>query len=380
MSLKIVADQNIPRVREWFAPLGEVRMVAGRTLDASAVSDADILLVRSVTRVDAGLLAGSRVRFVGTATIGTDHLDLAWLAQRGIAVANAPGSNATSVVEYVLSALAAVDDVLERLLAGAQVGIVGLGNVGGRLLQRLQRLGIRVIGHDPLLPASSGLPLRALDEVLASAVVCLHTPLTREGPHPTRHLLGPAALARLRPGALLLNAGRGAVIDNRALAGILAQGRDLRTVLDVWEGEPAIDAGLLAAVTLGTPHIAGYSSDGKLAGTRMMLEACCRHLGVPVPLPAEPEPPLPLRLDPALRGADLLRAALLACYDVRADDRRLREAYAGGGVAAFDALRKDYPVRRELAAWAVVNWRDLDEEQRTLLTALGLSGGGSAGR
>lgn len=378
--LKIVADQNIPRVEAWFAGLGEVVTVPGRTLDAATVRDADILLVRSVTRVDQALLGGSRVRFVGTATIGTDHLDLGWLAGQGIAVASAPGSNADSVVEYVLSALAAVDGVLEGLLAGGSVGIVGLGNVGGRLLQRLRRLGIRAYGHDPLLTATPERPLYRLEQVLAADVVSLHTPLTRGGPHPTWHLLNAKALARLRPGAMLLNSGRGAVIDNPALARLLTRRGDLRVALDVWEGEPAIDAGLLGLVTLGTPHIAGYSSDGKLAGVGMVLAACCRHLGLPLPpLPAVESAPA-LQLDPALRGVALLRAALLGSYDIREDDRRLRAAYADGGAVAFDVLRRDYPVRRELGARRVAGWDGLCREQQQLLTALGLRGEGSAGR
>jgi erythronate-4-phosphate dehydrogenase len=284
------------------------------------------------------------------------------------------------VVEYVLSALAAVDDVLERLLAGGCVGIVGLGNVGGRLLRRLQRLGIRAIGHDPLLTDTLQQPLHSLEEVLAADVVSLHTPLTRSGPFPTWHLLDANALAQLQPAALLINSGRGAVIDNPALAQLLARRCDLRVVLDVWEGEPAIDAGLLSLVRLGTPHIAGYSSDGKLAGVRMVLTACYRYLGLaPPPLPAA-EPAPPLRFDSSLRGVALLRAALLGSYDIREDDRQLRLAYANGGAVAFDALRRDYAIRRELGARAVAGWSRLDREQRQLLKALGLGEKDSEGR
>ncbi len=371
--LTIVADENMPRVREWFAPLGEVRVLPGRTLSAADVRDADVLLVRSVTRVDRALLDGSRVQFVGTATIGTDHLDLDWLRAAGIAVASAPGCNAESVVEYILSALAVTGDLLESLLGRRRhVGIVGLGNVGGRLACRLSALGIDVIGCDPLV-AGSVVPSRSLDEVLAADVVCLHTPLTRGGDHPTWHLLDAARIAALRPGTLLLNAGRGGVIDTAALLQRLRRSADLDVVLDVWEGEPAISVDLLERVRLGTPHIAGYSLDGKLAGTRRVLEACCRHFGLPLPELDDAGAPPRLLLDAALDEVALLRSAVLQACDIRTDDARMRAALrddAGG--AAFDALRRHYPVRRELAAFEVELGGELSVRQWQLLSAAGV--------
>lgn len=367
---RIVADENIPDVSEWFAPLGEVRTVAGRSLGAAELGDADILLVRSVTQVNRELLAGSRVRFVGTATIGTDHLDLDYLRAHGITWASAPGCNATSVVEYVLSALCVLDGVLERLLRGGLVGIIGLGNVGSRLRERLQRLGISVIAYDPLLPPADH--LRSLDEVLAADVVCCHTPLTRTGPYPTWHLLDEHRLRQLRPGAVLLNAGRGGMLDNAALLRLLEERDDLRVVLDVWENEPDISRALLDRVPIGSPHIAGYSFDGKQAGTRLILEACCAFLREP--LPAFPPSKLAapsIHLPAGIHGVELLRAAMLAAYDVRADDRRLREALDSGGVEAFDRLRKFYPVRRELAAFFIDSMGRLDHAARAELNALG---------
>lgn len=369
----IVADENIPAIRASFGGLGEVRTRPGRTLTRADLEGAEILLVRSVTRVDRALLEGSPVRFVGTATIGTDHLDLEYLHSRGITVVSAPGSNAASVVDYVLSCLCVLDGVLERLLGGgATVGIIGLGNVGGRLLRRLQGLGIRCIGYDPLLPPAPGLPLCDLDTVLAADVICCHTPLTTVGSYPTRHLLDTGRLQRLRPGAVLLNAGRGAVVDNAALTMLLAGRPDLRVVLDVWEGEPALHAGLPERVTIATPHIAGYAWDGKLAGTRMLLEACSRYLHMPLPDPPAAEPG-PLLADAAgLEGAALLRAAVLAVYDVREDDRRLRAVLAAGeGAAGFDRLRRDYPRRRELSVLRIAGWEALPAPARALLSALG---------
>lgn len=347
-ALRIVADANVPMVEALFSDIGDVSRVAGRDLDAASVADADILIVRSVTRVDAALLAGSGVRFVGSATIGTDHLDLPWLEAAGIAWANAPGSNAGSVVEYVLAALAAVPGVLEPLLAGrGRVAVVGYGNVGGRLYARLQRLGIDTVACDPLIQPPPGVRLLPLDEALHSEVVCLHTPLTRQGAHATFHLLDEARLGRLPRNALLLNAGRGAVVDSSALAARLATGA-LRAVLDVWEEEPGLPPALLDACELATPHIAGYSVDGKLAGALMVHAACRRFLGLPE---ARPDLPLPAAsgvvLDPALRGVALLRQALLAAYDIRVDHHALRRVrLAGDGAAGFDRLRRDYPPRR----------------------------------
>jgi erythronate-4-phosphate dehydrogenase len=373
----IVADENIARVREAFAGFGEVRTLPGRSLSAAEVRDADVLLVRSVTPVGRELLAGSRVRFVGSATIGTDHLDIDYLDANGIAWSAAPGCNATAVAEYVLSALAALDGVLERLLSGGVVGVIGLGNVGSRLAGRLRRLGIRCIGYDPLLDGDTvHLPLCDLDPVLAADVVCCHVPLTRGGEFPTLHMLDAPHLARLRPGAVLLNAGRGGAVDGIALAELLRRRTDLRAVLDVWEGEPAIDRSLLGLVELGTPHIAGYSVDGKLAGTLQILEACARHCRWQLaaePLVAEAAPSI--AIDDELSGAALLRHAIHAVYDVRADDRALRDRLGAATAAAvgveFDQLRKSYPPRREFAAVRIDNWGALSEGNRNLLRALG---------
>ena len=369
----IVADENIPKVREWFAPLGTVVTRSGRDLAAADVRAADILLVRSVTSVGPDLLQDSHVGFVGTATIGTDHLDLDYLARAGITVASAPASNAQSVVDYVLSVLAAMDGVVERLLVGGTVGVVGLGNVGARLLRRLRALGIDAIGCDPFVIAED-LPQQSLAEVLTRDVVCLHTPLTRTGEYPTFHLLNEKNLATLKPDAVLLNAGRGAVIDNRALLRLLEQRHDLRVVLDVWETEPAIDITLLQKVALGTPHIAGYSLDGKLAGTRMLLQACCEFLGEELPITSATDEPLRLQLSNG-KAVNTLREALLAVYDPRRDDAALRNFSDDAGISAhFDRLRKNYPVRREIASCVIENWETLDHTAQKLLRAAGFSG------
>ncbi|MDB6062463.1 MAG: 4-phosphoerythronate dehydrogenase [Verrucomicrobiaceae bacterium] len=373
----IVADENMPLLRETFAQLGEVRTYPGRHLRAEQVADADILLVRSVTQVNRKLLKKSRVKFVGTATIGTDHIDLNYLQQCGIAVASAPGSNANAVVDYVLSALCALDGAMESVLCGKQVGIIGLGNVGSRLLQRLQALGIACIGYDPLLPLSSPLPTADLDTVLHCDVVCCHAPLTHDGDFPTRHLLDKSRLNQLPANAILLNAGRGGVIDNFALKQLLQTRNDVRVVLDVWENEPTIDAELLKLVTLGTPHIAGYSLDGKIAGTRMVFEACCRFLAVKSELPLLMSSFLPVKINvPShLYGSALTRAAIHSVYDVRVDNSNMRVALCDSisvkVAERFDALRKNYVERREFSACEINNWSEFDVEQKALLLKAG---------
>ena len=370
----IIADENIPKVREFFSPLAEVRTFEGRTFDAVDVTAADALLVRSVTPVDARLLAGSAVRFVGTATIGFDHLDCDYLSEHGIQWASAPGSNATSVVEYVISALCTLPGILEALLKGGEVGIIGMGNVGGRLYQRLNALGVRCLGYDPLISPSSFPILTNLERVLQADVICLHTPLSVSGDFPTNHMIGNEQLLTLKPNAVLLNAARGAVVDNLALRRQLQKGLRLITILDVWENEPYINLPLMQQVTLGTPHIAGYSLDGRLRGTEMIYRAYCRYLRI------DPDPALRKQADHAisvnrhLHGANLIRQVVSDCYAIAEDAHRMRAALLADipktGLI-FDRLRKSYPVRREFSACHISNCEELDDEQLNCLSALG---------
>ena len=345
--MKVVADDNMPLLAELFGRHGEVVALPGRAIGATAVRDADVLLVRSVTRVDAALLAGSRVRFVGSATSGCDHVDRHWLEQQGIRFAHAPGCNAGAVVQYLLSAFCALRPHWRELV----VGIVGCGAVGGRLYRLLRGLGVRCLVHDPLLPAA--IPERCdLDAVLAGAdILCLHVPLTSGGDHPTFHLLDADRLARLKSGCLLINAARGAVVDNAALRQRLAAGAPLTAVLDVWEGEPRLDLALSRQVAIGTPHIAGYSREGRENGTRAVHAAFCGWLGVSPP--AAPAGALqPLAVAP---GPDALARAIQATFDARAEHRRMAAALAAGADIGqtFDALRRSCPERREFGHFEV---------------------------
>lgn len=323
--LKIVADENIAYSAHFFAPSGELVLLPGRSISRVDVQDADILLVRSVTPVNRQLLEGTAVRFVGSCTIGTDHIDTQWLQSNNIRFAYAPGCNARAVVEYVLSALLLLQ---VNFLAGSRIGIVGCGNVGGLLLRCLQKAGADVVGFDPLL-VGSDFPLVDFEKILECDVICLHTPLTKTGLHPTFHLFDETAINSLKSGTVLLNAGRGAVINNDALLRRLKNSHDLRVVLDVWENEPAISADLLQRVAIGTPHIAGYSAEGKLRGTEMVYEALCDFLGCN-------KTASPVRLD-----------GERVPYSISVDDSALRKQYPVDGALAFDRLRKHYIPRLE---------------------------------
>ncbi len=367
LSLHLLADANIPFVQTACQPFGHTRLLPGQEIRPESISGTDVLLVRSVTRVDEALLRGGRVRFVGSATIGTDHIDLDYLRREGIAFAHAPGSNAGSVVEYVLAALLAVyaEQALyteqDGVLRNRTVGVVGCGHIGAALAARLPALGARVLRCDPPLAEAAEATGRAhafvsLDAVLAEAdVATLHPPLVRTGPHPTFHLIGAGELRAMRTNTLLVNASRGAVVDNAALREALAAGQIGGAVLDVWENEPTPDPELVALSDLATPHIAGYSFDGKVRGTAMLHDALAAWLGVPPGWTAETvlaEALPPVRTpDPNLAETAWLDALVRQAYDIRADDARMRDLLAlpvAERAAAFHRLRKTYPRRR---AW-----------------------------
>lgn len=354
--MHILADENIPLVDAFFAEHGEIRRMHGRTINRAALGDSEVLLVRSVTRVDRELLEGSRVRFVGTCTIGTDHLDLDYFEEAGIAWASAPGCNARGVVDYVLGSLLALAEGEGVELADLRYGVVGAGEVGGRLVEVLRGLGWNVRVCDPPRQAQETGEFVGLDEILEECdVISLHTPLILEGEHATFHLLDQARLERLRPGAWLINASRGAVVDNAALREQLAQRPDIQAVLDVWEGEPQVDVALAELCWIATPHIAGYSLDGKLRGTAQVYQAFCASRGLEPKIElAELMPETPLRGLSFAETAipeDMLATICRAVYDPRRDDAAFRRSLAGDDEqrrAGFDRLRKQYPPRREI--------------------------------
>lgn len=375
--MKIIADENIPLVEEFFGRLGEVVRIPGRQMRPEDVRAADALIVRSVTQVNVQLLAESSVKFVGTCTIGVDHLDQAYLAEKQINWASAPGCNANSVVEYVYAALCH----LNISWLGKTIGIIGCGNVGGLLYRRLKAQGVQVRCYDPNLTLAQNPDLTSLEAVLACDIISMHTPLVTSGPYPSYHLIGERELNSLRPGAVLLNCGRGPVIDNQALLKVLTQRSDLRVVLDVWEPEPDISLELLDKVLLGSPHIAGYSYDGKLNGTEMIYQACCAHFAItPQASLRALVPPLAdnhLQVNPSLNPWEQARALIKQVYDIAADDSRLRalaqSTRAGDALfgAGFDEQRKHYPRRREFHNYEVS--LGFDTEAKLWLSTLGFT-------
>jgi len=347
--MHIVADENMPALDD-FERLGRVTRVDGRGLKRADLRDADILLVRSVTPVTESLLAGTPVRFVGSATIGTDHVDLAALDRMGIAFACAPGCNARAVAEYVLQALLMASRRHGRSLRGSSVGVIGLGNVGGLVASWLRALGVEVLGCDPPLARAGRVSSVSLDEALSADAISLHVPLIKQGPEATRHLLDMDRLQALHHGQTLINTCRGPVIDNQALARRLARGDGPLSFLDVWEGEPRVDPVLLERVFCGSPHVAGYSVEGKRLGSAMLYEAWClwrgetRSGGESVASPRT----LTQDVEDESQLLDLLRHA----HRLPEDDERLRRSLRESDpAAAFDRLRKQYPPRHELHHW-----------------------------
>lgn len=376
--MRIVADENIPLLDAFFAQYGDIRRLPGRSLDRAAVADADVLLVRSVTQVDRALLEGSPVRFVGTCTIGTDHLDLDYFQEAGIQWSSAPGCNARGVVDYVLGSLLTLAEIEGVDLAQRTYGVVGAGEVGGRLVKVLRGLGWNVRVCDPPRQAAEGGDFVSLEQVLEHCdVISLHTPLSKTGDQPTWHLFDHSRLQQLKPGSWLINASRGAVVDNAALREVLLEREDLQAVLDVWEGEPQVDVALADLCVLATPHIAGYSLDGRQRGTAQIYQAFCAYLGQAprislddlLPKPWLAQVSLNANSDPAWALAMLCRGV----YDLRRDDADFRRSLIGDTNSrrlAFDALRKHYPARREIEGLAV-NIQGESAQLQRIVTALG---------
>jgi erythronate-4-phosphate dehydrogenase len=352
--VNILVDRNIRAAEATFGAHARLRFMDGRAIRREHLLDVGALLVRTATRVDAALLDGTAVGFVGTTSIGTDHMDLDSLARKGIAWANAPGCNADSAAQYTLAMAWLACERLGLDLRGLSAGIVGCGNVGSRARALFRALGMQVVACDPPLADAGMSGLVSLDEALGQDVVSLHVPLTRDGPYPTVRFIGREELSRMKPGALLINTARGDVIDGRALRASL-QSKRLHTALDVWPGEPEIDVALLEAVTVATPHVAGYSDDGKRRGTLMVYAAFCAWAGVaPVEPPAAPDQPPVLHI--AAGEAVLSRALDAACFVRRHDSamRALADLAPEIRAREFDRLRRDYPPRRDFQAWRIV--------------------------
>lgn len=344
--MKIVADENIPFADELFSSLGTVELKPGRTLLADDVRDADILLVRSVTKVDRHLLEGSRVKFVGTCTIGTDHIDQNYLESAGIAFSSAPGCNAFGVIQYVFSILASLD----KLDIRNKIGIVGCGNVGGRLYKKLKALGFECVCIDPHLDINMIPDLADFSALYGCDVICMHTPRIQTGAYPTEKLMGRKQFEAFKEGALLINAGRGECVDNQALSEYLMTHDDLVVALDVWAHEPNVYAPLIPYVKFCSPHIAGYSYEGRVNGSTMIFEALSDFLAKPNTWIDEQLLNLRQRHFGEIEETQVksLEEFILHSYDPEIDHQNFLEAVSTFP-SSFDFLRKSYRKRRELA-------------------------------
>lgn len=375
----IIADSKIPNVEIAFHQFGEVRMLRTSEMTNANIKDATAILVRSETPVNESLLKHARVKFVGTATIGTDHVDLDYLQQCDIGFASCPGSNANSVSEYVLAALLEMAEQYHFSLRGKILGVIGHGNTGSRVAIKAEALGMKVLLNDPPL-ARATLDPRYLHigELMDADIISLHVPLTRSGEDATFHLVNEQRLSAMKRGSILINSSRGAVAETEALKQAIISEHLLTCVLDVWENEPRIDTDLLGQTSIGTPHIAGYSFDGKLNATSMLQRAIGSFFNMPMPeqkseMPSElNELALPERTN---APESLLAFLVRQCYDIREDDRRLRRVISmtqEDRAAYFRKLRAEYPIRREFHN-AVVDGTELDEETQNMLAAIGFA-------
>ena len=333
--MKIVVDRNIPFIEKPLSEIGRVVMLPGAEITPAVMADADILITRTRTRCDASLLDGSTCRFIGTATIGTDHIDLDYCRNRGITVANAPGCNAPAVAQWVLAAIQSHKPE-GRDFSDLTLGVIGAGHVGSIVIRWARGLGMRVLVNDPLLqerdPAAYSYSTIA-DIARECDVITVHTPLTRTGSHPTHHLINKEFVSSLRRTPLLLNAARGAVTDTAALLDGLDKGLIGAVGIDCWEGEPDMNPQLLARAFAATPHIAGYSRQGKIRATQMVLDSLSRHLNLPSPLQADA---------PAIATVPDTITPAQTAYDILADTAALRAT-----PTLFESLRNNYNLREE---------------------------------
>jgi len=369
--MHIIVDENIVLAEEAFSSFGNARLVNGRSLTNDAIRDAEILIVRSITKVNEELLKKSNVKFVGTATIGTDHIDLEYLKSRDIRFADAKGCNADSVAEYVFAALLKVASEKNISLNGKSIGVIGVGNIGSRIVRLAESLGLIVLKNDPPLERKGiGRNYVGIDDALQADIITFHVPMSYEGIDKTFHLLNENNLKKIKSGTVIINTSRGAVIDNIALLSESVK-KEFNLILDVWENEPSINSDLLAKTKIATPHIAGYSFEGKVNGTKMIYNSLCKFLNVN----SAWEPKLPpierkdLQLLDGKSSEEKLFKLFSSIYDIENDDARLREIskhklIEQGGY--FDLLRKSYPVRREFSNFTV----HISEKERHLKPVL----------
>lgn len=370
--MKVVIDDKIPYIQGALEPFAEVVYLPGSKTTPEIVRDADAIITRTRTKCNETLLAGSSVRFIATATIGYDHIDTVYCDKAGISWTNAPGCNSSSVEQYIASALMILSEKKGFNFADKTIGIVGVGNVGYKVARIAEIFGMKVLLNDPPRERKEGSEaFTDLDEILEKAdIITLHVPLNHDGIDKTYHLADEAFFARLKKQPILINSCRGEVTETKAFKEALKSGRISGAVIDCWENEPNIDLELMALTDLATPHIAGYSKDGKANGTSMSIQALSRFFGLGIDDWSCKNVELPETTEIVIDGANksgqqILREAVLATYDIREDDQRLR-----GSVETFEKQRGDYPIRREFPVYSIIT-KNIDQNSIEKLKRLG---------
>lgn len=357
--MKILADENIPQAKEAFSKFGKVMLLHGREITNGQLTDKDALIVRSITNVNEKLLNNTPVKFVGTATIGTDHVDTDFLKSRGIYFADAAGCNSFSVAEYVITAVANIFFHSGKTFAGKRIGIVGYGNIGTKVARFAKALCFEPVINDPPLQRKLvNENFCPLEETLNCDVVTFHVPLNKTGIDKTYHLLNAGNINQIKSGSLLINTSRGPVVDNAALKKRLLANRDIKVVLDVWENEPNIDLELLKLADIGTAHIAGYSLEGKLNGTFYIYKALCKFLKIDPDWTPDYQSIRGkiLELNSSNNIEEILSEAFSRIYDIDNDSSQLKRLLNERQINPdkyFDMLRKNYYIRREFNNYSI---------------------------
>lgn len=347
----ILADENIPYVEQAFATLGKVKTMPGRLVCNADLLHTDILLVRSITQVNAELLKGSAVKFVASATSGINHIDLGYLKQKNIGFSHALGSNAISVAQYVTAGICHWSQLSNKPLDQISLGIIGYGHVGKQLEKLAIQLGINCVLNDPPLSETGQSGLQDIKSAMACDVVSLHVPYSQQGKHATDHLINNDNIQSLQPNALFINTSRGGVVEEKALLAYKFKHPQFQIILDVWENEPSINLEMLSQTLLATAHIAGYSFDGKLRGTEMIYQACCQFFNITPQWSTnkfdfDGNQPYDFKFN---KYQDT-RTSILKAYDIIQDSNQLMNILTNHNLKKeehFDCLRKHYSIRRE---------------------------------
>lgn len=347
----------MPLVEEAFKTIGKTTVLEGRTITADDLKDVDIFATRSTTKVNKQLLQGSKIKFVGTATIGIDHMDTDYMENNGIKWCYSPGCNANSVSEYLVAGLLHLARKNNFTLEGKTIGIIGIGNVGKLVVKKAEALGMRILQNDPPRQrAENSSQFVSLEQIKQeSDIITVHVPLTKEGIDATYHLIDKNFFSQTKENLIFIDAARGPIVDTPALINAIDTGTVSHCIMDTWEGEPDLVQELLDKVDIGTPHIAGHSYEGKVQGTIMVFEQACKYFGIESnwnPEPFMPEPIIPeLSIDATnMEDEAVLEKLVSQVYDIIQDDTNLRKISTKTGndrKAHFDSLRKNYPMRRE---------------------------------